>query len=113
MPDPSSCPVPRSRVVEMYFMEHRAKLIDLAAFLDRLDRAEPDGDGDAEDFRIAAFRSALGILSDGRGSRAKRVLEHFSDHSTEPIDSAAGMKGAFGANPNPDESSQNSQEFGA
>ncbi|MHC4910720.1 MAG: hypothetical protein ACYTF9_13495 [Planctomycetota bacterium] len=97
MSEPLPCPLPRSRVVDLYFLEHRAKLIDLAAFLDRLDRAEPDGNG--EDFRVAAFRSALAILSDAEAGRAKRVLEHFSDHSTTPIDSAAGLKGAFGANP--------------
>ncbi len=92
-----TCPAPRSKVVELYFMEHRAKLIDVAAFLDRLDRAGDDTGGD--DFRIAAFRRALAILADGRPDRARRVLELLSDRSTEPIESAAGMKGAFGAPP--------------
>jgi len=75
-------------------MEHRAKLIDLAAFLDRVDRAADDLGH--EDFRIAALRSALRILSDGQPDRARRVLESFSDHSAEPID-VAPMKGALGA----------------
>ncbi len=91
--DPSNCPAPRSRVIELYFMEHRAKLIDIAAFLDRLDRAADDLG--AEDFRVAALRQAVDILNDGRPHRAKRVLELFSDPSTEPI-AAAGMKGALG-----------------
>ncbi len=94
----SSCPGSRSQVVELYFMEHRAKLIDIAAFLDRLDRAEADGDG-PRDFRIAAFREAVAILQDDHPQRARRVLESFSDHTTTPIESAAGMKGAFGAVP--------------
>ncbi len=90
-------PAPRSKVVELYFLEHRAKLIDIAAFLDRLERA---ADGSAPtDFRIEAFRRALAVLSDGGPHRARRVLELLSDHSTEPIGSAAGMKGAFGACP--------------
>lgn len=90
----STCPAPRSRVIELYFMDHRAKLIDVAAFLDRLDRAEDDLG--AEDFRVAAFSRAIDILNDGRPHRAKRVLELLSDPSTEPIP-AAGMKGALGA----------------
>ncbi len=95
-PEPT-CPAPRSRVVELYFLEHRAKLIDITSFLDRLERA---ADGNAPtDFRIEAFRRALAVLSDGGPDRARRVLELLSDHSPEPIESAAGMKGAFGACP--------------
>ncbi len=93
----TSCPASRSKVVELYFLEHRAKLIDIASFLDRVDRARADGD--ETDFRVEAFRRALAILSDGKPARARRVLELFSDHSTTPIESAAGMKGAFGACP--------------
>ena len=37
----STCPLTGPQVVDLYFMEHRAKLLDLAAFLDRLDRAAP------------------------------------------------------------------------
>ena len=49
-------------------MEARAKLIDLAAFLDRVDRAEGD-----DDFRIKAFRNALqGIESRRTRTRQAR-----------------------------------------
>ncbi|MCZ7647255.1 MAG: hypothetical protein M5U26_18700 [Planctomycetota bacterium] len=89
-----TCPLPRAKALDAYFLEHRAKLIDLAAFLDRLDRADPQGA--AEDFRLAALRQALAILSDGRGERARRVLECFSDPTAEPIPKAP-MKGALGA----------------
>lgn len=101
-----TCPLSRLDVVDMYFMEHRAKLIDIAAFLDRLDRAKDNapaasGNGASEDFRIAAFREALKILLDGQPQRAKRVLELFSDPTIEPI-ATAPMKGALGAYaPNP------------
>ena len=92
-----TCPASSSRIVDLYFLEHRAKLIDIAAFLDRLERA---ADGDAPPaFRIEAFRRALAVLSDGGPQRARRVLELLSDHSADPIESAAGMKGAFGACP--------------
>lgn len=87
-------PLTREQAVDMYFMEHRAKLIDIAAFLDRVDRS---GAG-ADDFRMAAFRDALAILSDDQPERARRVLDLFSDETTEPIDKAPG-KGATGAWP--------------
>ncbi len=72
-------------------MEARSKLIDIAAFLDRLDRAESDGD-----FREAAFLNALSVLKDAGSEKARAVLEAFSDPSTEPIARAHG-KGACGA----------------
>ena len=96
MSNAPGCPMTQSQVVEAYFMEHRAKLIDIAAFLDRLDRAETEAE---EDFRVKAFRDALALVNDGRPQRARRVLELFSDHTTEPIASAEGLKGAFGADP--------------
>lgn len=94
-----SCPLPRSEVVDRYFLEHRAKLIDIAAFLDRVDRAEPGGG--CEDFRMAAFRQALEIVGGRETARARRVLELLSDPTTAPIEKA-GVKGASGAyNPKP------------
>ena len=95
-PQQPTCPASRTEIVDLYFLEHRAKLLDIAAFLDRVDRAETNGD---DDFRISAFNRAIGILSEDQPGRAKRVLDMLSDHSTEPLDSAAGMKGAFGACP--------------
>ncbi len=92
-----SCPASRSKVIELYFMEHRAKVLDLAAFLDRLDRAADDIGH--EDFRVAALKQSIALLLDGQGQRARRVLDHFSDPSEVPIESAAGMKGAFGVYP--------------
>ena len=79
-------------------MEHRAKLIDIAAFLDRYDRAEVDNED--EDFRIQAIRKAIEILNETKSDRARRILELLSDHSSNPV-VTAGMQGAFGANPNP------------
>ncbi len=96
MPDaaPASpgCPLSRAQVVDAYFMEHRARLLDLAAFLDRVDRAG----GGEDDFRMRAFRAGVAVLQDGRPERARRILELLSDPSTEPI-AKAGMKGATGA----------------
>lgn len=91
---PIPIPLDRTATVNRYFLEHRAKLIDLAAFLDRVERATPAGEPD--DFRMRALREAIAILLDGRPDRARRVLESLSDPSSEPI-AKAPMKGALGA----------------
>jgi hypothetical protein len=83
----------RQKVLDLYFMEARAKLIDLAAFLDRVDRA--DGQ---DDFRIKAFRGALAELQNANPQRAKRVLAALSDPTKEPI-ARATTKAAAGAWP--------------
>lgn len=98
MADPKkqpTCPMPRDAVVDRYFMEHRAKLLDVAAFLDRIDRSEAPANAD-EDFRVEAMQRAIQLLVDEKGDRAKRVLELFSDPTETPIDKAP-MKGADGA----------------
>lgn len=83
----------RQQVLDLYFMEARFKLIELAAFLDRVDRAEGPAD-----FRLDAFRQALGELDAGKPGRAKQVLLALSDPTTAPIERAPG-KGAVGAYP--------------
>jgi hypothetical protein len=83
----------RPQLMDLYFMDARSKLLDLAAFLDRADRAGGD-----QDFRLEALRSALKILSEPGTNRAERVLLHFSDPTKEPIP-AATTKAACGAWP--------------
>jgi hypothetical protein len=83
----------RQQVLDLYFVDARSKLIDLAAFFDRVDRA--DG---ADDFRIAALRTALKELTSAKGERAKQVLLTLSDPTSEPI-AAATTKAACGAYP--------------
>ena len=83
----------RQQVLDLYFMDARSKLIDLAAFLDRLDRAEGEAD-----FRLAGFRKAMEELEKNQPERAKGVLLALSDPTTEPIP-AATTKAACGAWP--------------
>ena len=83
----------RQQVLDLYFMEARAKLIDLGAFLDRVDRAPGEAD-----FRLTAFRQALRELDGSEPQRARQVLLALSDPTTEPIEKAPG-KGACGAWP--------------
>ena len=81
----------RNELLDLYFMDARAKLIDIAAFLDRVDR----GTGDA-DFRLPSFLEAMKALAGNEPQRAKNVLLSLSDPTTEPIAKAPG-KGAAGA----------------
>jgi len=92
--NPQTNPQTKQQVVDTYFMEHRAKLVDIAAYLDRIDRGQGD---DPSDVRDVAFRRAVEILLDGQSQRAARILGLLSDHTTELPQSADGMKGALGA----------------
>jgi len=81
----------RQQILDLYFLDARHKLIELAAFLDRVERA--DG---KDDFRLKAFHAALGALTSRKKQKAKNVLIAFSDPTIEPIAKAEG-KGAVGA----------------
>ncbi len=84
------------QVADRYFLEHRARLIDIAAFLDRVDRAGGMASL-GSDHRMAALYEALDVLSDWRGDRAGRILAIFSNNGMELTQSAEGVKGATGA----------------
>jgi hypothetical protein len=86
-------PLSSDKLLELYFIETRHKLLDVAAFLDRMERS-----GEEKDFRLEALKSALPLLAESGGKRCERILEHFSDHSEEPVARAPG-KGAAGAVP--------------
>ena len=81
----------RQQILDLYFLDARHKLVELAAFLDRVERA-----AGKDDFRLKTFRAALGELSGGKKQKAKRVLLVFSDPTTKPAAKAEG-KGAYGA----------------
>jgi hypothetical protein len=89
----SRSPLSPREVVDEYFIENRTRLLEIAAFLDRLDRAEP---GYARrDFRTQAFTDALAAVAEGPG-RLERIQLLLSDPTTEPLD-ALDRKSAFGA----------------
>lgn len=81
----------RQQVLDLYFLDARHKLIEIAAFLDRVERAKGK-----DDFRMKAFRDALKKTVGSGSSKAKRVLLTFSDPTTKPIP-AATTKAACGA----------------
>jgi hypothetical protein len=79
--------------VDEYFIENRTKLLEIAAFLDRIDRADPSYA--ARDFRMNAFAEALGALG-GQASRLDRIQLLLSDPRTAPLESLD-RKSALGA----------------
>ena len=81
----------KQQVLDLYFLDARHKLIEVAAFLDRAERA-PGKD----DFRLKAFRVALGKLSGRQKEKSRRVLLTFSDPTVKPIAKPT-TQGAVGA----------------
>ena len=77
--------------VDLGFMDARIKLLDIAAFLDRVERA-----GQGDDFRVKALRDAIRRLDQRGATRARDILLGLSDPSEEPIPEAH-VKGAAGA----------------
>lgn len=90
-----SCPLSQQQLVEEYFIEHRTKILDIAAFLDRFDRARVR---DAEhDPRVAAFRQALAALVEVAGPRRVHEVQMLlSDPRTDVLDELD-RKSALGA----------------
>lgn len=86
----SNTTMTRQQILDLYFLDARHKLIELAAFLDRVERATGK-----DDFRLKAFRTALTEISGGKKQKAKRVQLIFSDKTTRPVAKAEG-KGACG-----------------
>jgi hypothetical protein len=81
----------KQELLDLQFIDARHKLLDLAAFLDRIDRHPGNAD-----FRIAAMKNALPILLSDRPDRARAILEAFSDETTD-LPQTAPFQGAFGA----------------
>lgn len=78
-------------LADLGFMDARSKLIDLAAFLDRVQRAGQEGD-----FRVQALKKAAHLLSLDQPVRAREILLSFSDPTQAPIEKAT-VQGAVGA----------------
>ena len=86
---PGVIPSPKTgrELVDEYFIENRTRLLEIAAFLDRLDRT--DAALVDRDFRVRAFRDALRLLEDAAGesqTRVERIQHLLSDPTTEPLE---------------------------
>jgi hypothetical protein len=79
--------------VDEYFIENRNRIIEVAAFLDRLDRANP---AVRNDYRVRALADAIGVLAGDSPTRVRDIQMLMSDPRTEPLPSLD-RKGAVGA----------------
>jgi hypothetical protein len=75
--DAAAEPLSGARVLELYFLKARAASLDIAAMLDRLARAE-QALGPVNDERKMRLKSALEVLTDEAGDKARRIQEIFS-----------------------------------
>jgi hypothetical protein len=70
-----SIPLEAPEVLDREFLDVRARLLLIAASLDRLDRADGTVDGDP---RLDKIYEALAFLTDGKDQRAERIQLVFS-----------------------------------
>ncbi len=73
-----SIPMHADAVLNRYFLEMRAKVLEVGAALDRIERAE-GSERALRDDRLAKLRKAIGILLEDAPDRAARILMNFSD----------------------------------
>jgi hypothetical protein len=90
---PPKCPLTGSEIVDEYFIENRTRLLEIAAFMDRLDRA--DNQQAARDFRMQVFQEAVGALAIP-GDRLMRIQMLLSDPTVDPLE-RLDRKSALGA----------------
>jgi hypothetical protein len=85
-------PLDREQLIQLGFLEARARVLDVAAFLDRVQRAAAPGTASdvMQDDRVQAILEAMRLALDGRAERARRMLELWSDDSTAPVAHADG-----------------------
>jgi len=93
-PESSRSPLTGPELVDEYFIETRNRIIEVAAFLDRLDRADPVVAD--QDFRVRALAEAIRVLAGGGPDRVRDIQVLMSDPTTEPL-ATLDRKGAVGA----------------
>jgi hypothetical protein len=87
-------PLTATQLVDEYFIENRNRLLEIAAFLDRIDRADPAVA--ANDFRMRVFAEAVAALTAAAPERLAHIQMLLSDPDATPLE-ALDRKGAVGA----------------
>ncbi|MEO8481654.1 MAG: hypothetical protein ABI634_05540 [Acidobacteriota bacterium] len=93
-PQPARSPLTATQLVDEYFIETRNRIIEVAAFLDRIDRTDPAVS--EQDFRVQALADAINVLAGPGPNRVREIQILMSDPTTEPLP-ALDRKGAVGA----------------
>jgi len=73
-------PKTAEKLLDIYFLDMRSALLETAAAMDRIERAE-NGKGVFQDPRIRKLTQACKILKSGKENRAEQLLVLFSDPS--------------------------------
>ena|SRR5256885_15906145 len=78
-----TCPLTAGQIIDEYFIENRTRLLEVAAFLERIDRSANGGDAH-EDFRMTAFHRALHVLASNATDKMEQIQFIFSDLTIDP-----------------------------
>ena len=90
----NTCPMSQKDLINEYFMEYRAQLLDVAAFLDRMERSvEKNGE---DDFRFKALLDSIKVLASDEPMRVERMQMILSDADTRLLEERDSVS-AFGA----------------
>ncbi len=87
-------PLSAKELADEYFIENRNRLLEIAAFLDRLDRVDPERR--LRDFRLRALADALAVLAGRSPNYVMQIQMLLSDPTSDPIP-ALDRKSAQGA----------------
>jgi hypothetical protein len=90
---PQKTPLTGAEIVDEYFIENRTRLLEIAAFLDRVDRVDPAVA--SRDFRMKVFAEAVQALASS-ADRLMQIQMLLSDPTVEPLD-RLDRKSALGA----------------
>jgi hypothetical protein len=75
---PTGSPLDARKLLDLYYLDMRCHLLEVAAGLDRIDRAA-GAETVRQDPRAARLRASLGILASETPDRAERFLNLFSE----------------------------------
>ncbi|MBW2741070.1 MAG: hypothetical protein JRE64_20000 [Deltaproteobacteria bacterium] len=75
-------PKTAEELLDMYFLDARSQMLETAAILDRIERAE-GGAKAMDDNRLKKLRDVCDILKNGRSNRAEQFLMLFSENLTK------------------------------
>lgn len=88
-------PMTAGAALDLYFLDNRARLLEIAAFLDRLDRYQ-GSEAIRDDYRYRSFHDALKTVLTASTDRTATIQQLFSDTTADPVDKIDNPR-AFGA----------------